>query len=48
MASIAVYDMTGKQVYEGTIREGVSVTVPVLEGLYIAKVNGATAKLIIK
>lgn len=46
--SISVYDLTGKQVYEGTIQDGTSATINVEKGIYIAKVSGATAKLVIR
>ncbi|WP_455587596.1 right-handed parallel beta-helix repeat-containing protein [Bacteroides sp.] len=47
-ALVFVYDLTGKRVYEGTIQNGASVTVNIEKGIYIAKVNDATAKLVIK
>lgn len=46
--SISVYDLTGKQVYEGIIQNGTSATIQVENGIYVAKVNGATAKLVIR
>lgn len=46
--SVSVYDLTGKQVYEGMIQNGASATIRVEKGIYVAKVNGATAKLIIR
>lgn len=46
-ATIAVYDLTGKMVYEGQLTQG-AVTPQVEKGIYIAKVASATAKLIIR
>ena len=45
---VSVYDLTGKQVYGGTIQNGNSITINVEKGVYIAKVNGTTAKLVIR
>lgn len=45
---VSVYDLTGKQVYEGTIQNGNSIMINVEKGIYIAKVSGTTAKLVIR
>ena len=46
--SVSVYDLTGKQVYEGTIQKDASTTLNIDKGIYVAKVNNVTAKLVMK
>ena len=46
--SVSVYDLTGKQVYEGTIQKDASTTLNIDKGIYVAKVNNVTAKLVLK
>lgn len=46
--SVSVYDLTGKQVYEGIVQNGTSASLQVEKGIYVAKANGVTAKLVIR
>lgn len=46
-AMVVVFDLTGKQVYKGIVNEGI-ISLDIEKGVYIAKVNNTTAKLMIK
>lgn len=48
ITSISVCSLAGEQIYKGTIQNGNPITLDIVKGIYIVKINNAAVKLTIK